>query len=106
MPRRVVHAIEDSDGHGKLMDSRNMIRCKEYYQVLLVLPKALDLSPRVPSDELVLFFRLLLQGKKVVPGLKAKELLALTAESEGIHLDTLLANGEIHPEALEDFAAV
>ena len=55
------------------MDGRRPSHRKPYYQVLLDLPRYLTLCPVIRSDQPLLFYKLLMAGQAVVPGLKHKE---------------------------------
>ena len=72
---RVVHeSIEPG-----FMDSREAVRMKSYYMVLLKLPQCLPLSARIPSDQPILFYKLLLRGISTSPGLGEKAYKAIAA---------------------------
>ena len=98
--RALVHDRVPADKTPKLFDGRGGCSRKYYLQTLLDLPTYLALSTthRIPSNDLVLFYRLLLRGERVTPGLsnkeyilqfnrakstKPKELLALPAPGGG-----------------------
>ena len=52
------------------MDTREATRMKAYYVVLLELPRCFPLSPRcIPSDQPIAYYKCLLQGVVVEPGL-------------------------------------
>lgn len=70
---RVVHDVVNV---GR-MDGREAIRMKAYYIVLLQLEQCLPLTTNIPSDEVILFYKLLLAGKQVEPGLSARDYLAI-----------------------------
>ena len=81
-----------------------MSRAKEYYQCLLMLDSSLTLTSRIPSDELVIFFRLLLRGCKVEPGASQKEYQLLDAQAQSKDLNAMEILGDVVREALEDCA--
>ena len=56
-----------------VFDSCDAVKLKSYYQVVLTLPKCLPLCDKIPSREPVRFYKLLLRGKRAVPGLADKE---------------------------------
>ena len=60
-----------------LMDSRLAVRMKAYYIVLLELPRCLPLTSEIPSNQPILFYRLLLQGRPVEPFLGQQAYLAI-----------------------------
>ena len=61
---RVVHTTLDVGP----MDGREAVRMKPYYVVLLQLPVCLPLTSSIPSDQPLLFYKLLLAGTAVEPG--------------------------------------
>ncbi len=63
--RRVVH---NTAAVGSF-DSRETVSKKIYYQVLLDLPRYLRQTSTIPSDQPILYYRLLLAGRDVEPGL-------------------------------------
>ena len=54
-------------------DAFEAVKLKSYYQVLLVLPRCLTQTSHVVSREPVLFYKLLLAGVTVEPGLSNKD---------------------------------
>lgn len=106
-PERMEHTSESP----LCFDSTQTSRCKQYFQVLLDLPKALELTSRVPSDELILYFKLLLKGYPVEPGLSNKQLQLLYCEKLGKSLgkrtlEAMIASDQIPIEALEDLCSL
>ncbi len=63
--RRIVHR----PGEPLLMDARLGVRKKPYYAVLMGLDGHLEQSSHIPSDEPLLYYKLLLSGAHVEPGL-------------------------------------
>ena len=60
------------------MDGREAISMKAYYIVLANIGKCLPLASTIPSDQPILFYKLLLEGVKVEPGPGHQHYLALT----------------------------
>ena len=83
---RVVHTKDAP----KDMDGRESIKMKSYYVVLLDVERCLELASHIPSDEPLLFYKLLLEGREVEPGLGHK------AYSQ------ILNNEDPTPAAIED----
>ena len=52
-------------------DCQACVKCKPYFQCLVVLSKTLPLTSAIPSRECVSFYRLLLRGIQCEPGLPA-----------------------------------
>lgn len=50
-------------------DGREAIRMKSYFVVLLEIERCLPLTSMIPSDQPILYYKLLLNGKNVEPGL-------------------------------------
>ena len=97
-PGRLVH-VADSP---RTFDSTQTTRCKQYFQCLLQLPEILTRTSRLPSDELIVYFKLLLKGVSVEPGLSNKVLLDILAKSKKRSIDALQAVGDAPLEMLED----
>ena len=70
---RVVH----DEPIVSFMDGREAVRMRCYYQVLLDIAKHLPLTTHIPSDEPIAFYKLLMRGVEVQPGLGAKAYNAL-----------------------------
>ena len=70
---RVVHTRDSP----KDMDGRESIKMKSYFVVLLDLERYLPLASHIPSDEPLLFYKLLLEGREIEPGLGHKEYLRI-----------------------------
>ena len=51
------------------MDGREAIRMQAYFIVLLQLDRCLPLTSNIPSDQPILFYKLLLSGQRAEPGL-------------------------------------
>ena len=69
------HTLENIDK--KVLDGRDLMRHKLYYMVLCKLEKVLRLTSSVPSTQTQLFYRLLLCGKRVEPGLPLQDYIDL-----------------------------
>jgi len=66
-----VHTLANIDT--KVCDGRDIMRHKLYYMVLCKLQSVLTRTSSVPSTESQLFFRLLLAGKRIEPGLPIED---------------------------------
>ena len=74
-----------------VMDGREAVKMKAYYIVLLNVANCLDLSSIIPSNQPVMYYRLLLEGRAVEPGLGAAE------------YSRLMFGGDVEPPAaIED----
>lgn len=60
-----------------MFDHTEAVKMKFYFQTLLCIGRCLGLTSRIPSRQPVYFYRDLLAGIRVEPGLKSKEYLAL-----------------------------
>jgi len=93
----VIHTLQNIARN--VCDGREPIRHKLYYMVLCKLAKHLQRTSAIPSDQSQLFYRLLLAGKQVEPGLPLetylelsggkRKLLALPAPEPGLDGDPL-----------------
>jgi len=64
----------------KVFDAMPAMKMRSYYQVLLRLLECLPLTSALPSRECVMFYKLLLAGVTVEPGLPNKEYLRLAKQ--------------------------
>ena len=72
---RVVHVSAAIS----LMDGREAVKMKPYYRVLLAVERCFPLTSAIPSDEPLLFYKLLLDGVPVEPHLGNAAYLAIKA---------------------------
>ena len=72
---KVVH----TDATISVMDGREAIRMKTYYLLLLDIERCMPLTSAIPSDEPILFYRLLMDGVRCEPGLGNAAYLAIKA---------------------------
>ena len=73
------------------MDGREAVAMKAYYIVILEIDRCKPLSSTIPSDQPIAYYKLLLAGRNVEPGLGNNEYKRLLRESP-----------EIAPPAIED----
>ena len=97
-PQRQVHTSETS----LIFDSTQITRAKAYFQCLLDMPRTMSLTSSLPSDELVLYFKIILQGKAVEPGQSNRALQLQFSNAKNRSLDSLKIMDEIVLEELED----
>ena len=64
------------------MDGREAVRMKAYFIVLVELPRCIALTSSIPSDQPIAFYRLLLRGTKVEPGLGNPHYIAMFKDTE------------------------
>jgi len=74
-------AVHDSVAVG-IFDDAEAVKMKTYYQVLLSLPQCLPLTTKIPSRQPILFYQLLLQGRRVEPDQGNAAYLALWKDLE------------------------
>ena len=65
-------AVHDSPAITE-MDGRDAVKMKAYYIVILELDRCLPLTSSIPSNQPILYYRLLLAGREVEPGLGKDE---------------------------------
>ena len=83
--RSVLGSVTHTDVEVGPMDGREATKMKAYYVALLQLSRCLPLAGgSMPSIEPVLFYRLLLSGVAVLPGLGQRGLLALQRSHSGL----------------------
>ena len=75
--RTVYDTVQHVNTTIGLMDAREAVRCKAYYVVLMKIDECMPLTSRIPSDQPIAFYNLLLQGRAVEPGLGNKTYLAI-----------------------------
>ena len=74
LKRRLVVQQENQIGP---MDDREAVKMKSYFIVLVELERCMPLTTHIPSDQPILFYDLLLAGRRVEPGLGHKQYLVL-----------------------------
>lgn len=100
---RIIH---DSTVPGP-MDGREAIRMKPYYVVLIEIERCLPLTTDIPSDQPILFYKLLLQGVNIEPNLGHAHYLAISRGTEieaQPSVDAMNDDGWVLPGALVEAA--
>lgn len=87
---RVVHQTTDIAS----MDGREAKAMKAYFIVLLELGRCLPLTSRIPSDQPLLYYKLLLQGRHVEPDLGQRTYLALQRDADYVPEPAPVDDGE------------
>ena len=82
--------VHDSIACG-VIDGREAVKMKAYYIVILEIARCMPLSSTIPSDQPIAYYKLLLAGRNVEPGLGNPEYKRLLREGP-----------EIAPPAIED----
>jgi hypothetical protein len=98
--KRAVH--EAPFGAEPVYDSREALRQKSYYRVLLRLPNLFLLCSRIPSDEPVSFYRCLLTGFAVTAGHPDKCYKAVLGTNQ-FDMDALIDAPPAGPAVLDRF---
>ena len=79
------------------MDGREAVAMKAYYIVLLDIHRVRPLSSSIPSDQPIAYYKLLLLGRKVEPGLGNPEYKRLLREDPADALPPIEDPGEVCP---------
>jgi hypothetical protein len=78
----------------KQFDGRDPVGRKPYLQVVVSLDRFITLTSTIPSDQPLMFYRLLLLGQRVEPGLGHVEYKRIMSVVDGTHDDKVPALGD------------